>query len=602
MMNRRNSIPIFFAFLLILLAGCVAGSPEEKKASESSPMKGFAQADAPKSRAGTSAEDCADRKAPVEHIKNQLTKLVPSEMNPDLSILTDEERQVLELLVRASCCMDAAFFRQVYEWNYCIQEEFNRSVDPGLPWYQTYFNLMYGPWDRLNNNKAFLDADAKPRGANFYPLNISEAEWEAHLEAHPEDRDAFLSNFTMIRRQNGKLKAVPYSEYFQDQLGPSASLLKKAAEISGEPTLKRYLESRAESFASNDYFESDMDWMDLQGNIETVIGPYEVYEDRLFGYKAAFEAHICVVDHEESRKLARIEEYLKGMEKNLPILDEYKNLDRGGEAPIRVVNQVFTAGDARAGIVTAAFNLPNDERVREQKGSKKVLLKNVMQAKFEACAVPIAEVVLADEALDRLSFDAFFNIFLMHEVSHGLGPGKIEKEGRQTTVNQELKELDATIEECKAEVLSLYNIEYLVDQGVMSASLRETLYASFLADAFRAIRFGIEDAHGGAMAIQMNYYLNTGAFVRDEKGMFNVDDARMRDAVASLAREVLLIQARGDYEAAAAFIERYRFLKPEVAETLKRLEGVPVDIRPLYPVAQQIIERTGGVIDSRDQG
>jgi hypothetical protein len=547
-------------------------------------------------------EDCADRIAPVEHIKAQLAKLVPSEMNPDLSHLSDEERRVLELLVRASCCMDTAFYRQVYEWNYCIQEEFNRSVEPGLPWYQTYFDLMFGPWDRLDNNKAFLNADPKPRGANFYPLNMTREEWEAHLDAHPADREPFLSNFTMIRRKNGKLSAVPYSEYFRDQLVPSATLLKQAAKVTSEPTLKRYLLSRAESFASNDYFESDMDWMDLEGNIEAVIGPYEVYEDRLFGYKAAFEAHICLVDHEESRKLARIEDHLAAMEKNLPIPDEHKNLERGKEAPMRVVNQVFTAGDARAGIVTAAFNLPNDERVREKKGSKKVLLKNVMQAKFEACAVPIAEVLLADEALNRLSFDAFFNIVLMHEVSHGLGPGGIEKDGRVTTVNQELKEHDTTLEECKADVLSLYNIRYLIDQGAMPASLEETLYASFLADAFRSIRFGIESSHGGGMAIQMNYYLDAGAFLRDGKGMFHVDEARMKDAVTSLARELLLIQARGDYEAAGKFIEKYRYLKPEVAEALERLKAVPVDIRPIYPIAQSIIDRTGGAIDLLDQG
>jgi hypothetical protein len=331
-----------------------------------------------------------------------------------------------------------------------------------------------------------------------------------------------------------------------------------------------------------------MAWMDLSGDIEVVIGPYEVYEDELFGYKAAFESFVCVVDPEESEKLEKVVRNLKAMEANLPIPEEHMNFDRGSSSPVKVVNEVFAAGDTKAGVQTIAFNLPNDERVREAKGSKKVMLKNKLEAKFNKILMPIVKEVLVQKDHKRVSFDGYFNQVLLHEVSHGLGPGKITKGDRETTVNKELKELYSVLEECKADTLGAYNIQYLIDQGILPKSLEDTLYASYLGGMFRSIRFGIDEAHGGGVAIQLNYFLDKGAFKQDITGRFYVDESLIKGAVKDLAHELLMIQALGDYERAKAFIGLYRTMRPEVAEALQRIEHVPVDILPHYPIEKKV--------------
>jgi len=278
------------------------------------------------------------------------------------------------------------------------------------------------------------------------------------------------------------------------------------------------------------------------------------------------------------------------MEANLPIPEEHKNIGRSPATTIKVVNQLFAAGDAKAGVLTAAFNLPNDEKVRESKGSKKVLLKNVMLAKFEACSIPIAEAVLSDKDLKRVSFEAFFNHFLLHEISHSLGPGTIVKGDTKTTVNLELKDLYSCIEECKADILALYNIQFLIEMGVLPKSIEDTLYATYLCDMFRSIRFGILDAQGGGIAIQLNYFLERVAIAMDEEGFFFVNDERMKSEVKNLAQEILLIQAQGDYKKAEAFIAKYRHLNPKIQSALEKLKEIPVDIRPVYPVEKDLLQ------------
>ena len=527
-------------------------------------------------------------KARLEHVKVQLTKLAPVTLTYDLSYLPAEETQVIKLLVEASQYMDAIFLRQVDEANPLIQKELEKSKNPDDAIYLDFFKIMFGPWDRLDEDHPFINTMTKPEGANYYPADMTKEEFNAWIEAHPEDKEAFESEFTVIRRKGKDLRAIPYPEFFNDHVKPAADLLRQAAEITSDLTLKTYLTSRADALLSNDYYQSDMDWMDLAGDIEVVIGPYEVYEDNLFGYKAAYESFVCVVDHEESEKLKQIGKYLNDMEANLPIPDKYKNFERGSSSPIKVVNEIFTAGDTKAGIQTTAFNLPNDERVRETKGSKKVMLKNVMNAKFEKCWIPIVNTVLAERDLKRVSFDGYFNHTLMHEVSHGLGPGRITVDGRETTVGKELKELYSTIEECKADVLGVYNAQFLIDKKVFPKELEKTLYASNLGGMFRSIRFGIGEAHGGGVAIQLNYYLDRGAFRVEKDGRFSVNDRKMKKAVRNLARELLLIQAKGDYDGAKQLIEKYRVLRPEVEAALDKLKDVPIDIRPVYPIEIEI--------------
>lgn len=520
------------------------------------------------------------------YVTAELNKFAPVALESNLSSMASDEVDVLKLLVRAARIMDDIFLDQVYADNHRILNQLKKGP-ANDPWFGL-FTVMYGPWNRLDENHIFIGDKPKPAGANYYPEDLTADDFHAWLEAHPGMTEAFESNFTMIRRDGDGLKAVPYSEFFQERLKKAADYLNQAADITADKTLATFLRSRAASFLSNDYYQSDMDWMDLAGDIEVVIGPYEVYEDNLFGYKAAFESFVCVVDHEASAEFKKIGSTLNDLEDNLPIPDKDKNFNRGSSSPIKVVNEIFAAGDTKAGAQTLAFNLPNDERVREAKGSKKVMLKNVMKAKFEKILTPIVAEVLTEECGKQLSFDAYFKHILLHEVSHGLGPGRITVKGRKTTVNRELKDVYSLIEEAKADVVGLYSVQRLIDTGVLGKDLEKTLYETNLGGMFRSIRFGIEEAHGGGVAIQLNYYLDKGAVKVDENGRFYVVKSRIKRAVRDLAKELLMIEANGDYKAAIAFKNKYVKVLPEVQAALDRLEHIPVDIRPTYPVEKEI--------------
>lgn len=520
-----------------------------------------------------------------EEVQKQIDKLAPVKITFDHSLLDSGEQEVLRLLVEASRKMDEIFLRQVYEKNIRILRELEEGKNPDYAVLLKYFKINYGPFDRLNHDEPFINlTEMKPAGANYYPNDLTKEEFEQWLKNHPEDEEAFTSNYTVIRRKGDRLIAVPYSEEYREFLEPAAEYLKKAASLCQNPSLKKYLLSRAEAFLSNDYFQSDMDWMDLKDHkIEVVIGPYEVYEDNLFGYKAAFESFVTIVDPAESQKLSVVAGYLEQMEKNLPIPDEHKNFERGMESPILVVQEVYTAGDTRASVQTTAFNLPNDERVRQAKGSKKVMLKNVARAKFDQCWIPIVNRLLDSADLPYISFEAYFNHVLMHEMSHGLGPGIIRKNGRETTVNKELKELYSTIEEAKADILGVYNLQFLIDQCVFPKEMEKQLYVSFLGGIFRSVRFGINEAHGGANAIALNYLLEKKAFLYDDQHVqFRVNWKKVKEGIKELARELLMIQATGDYGKAGEFIAKYRQKTPALEKAIEKVKDVPVDIFPIY--------------------
>ena len=530
----------------------------------------------------------AQYKADVEHIKNQLKKLAPVTISYDESFLSPEQRQVVTKLVEASRYMDEIFLHQVYGKNPEIREALKTSTDPDDKTVLDFFTIMFGPFDRLDKDKPFLGTGDKPLGANFYPEDMTKEEFKKWIEDHPEDREAFENPFTAIRRKGKKLVAVPYSEEYREWLEPAAKVLKEAADITQNASLKKYLDSRAEAFLSNDYFQSDLDWMDLEGPLEVVIGPYEVYEDNLFGYKAAFESFVTVVDPVESERLATVTGHISDMERNLPIPDEYKNPDRPTFSPVKVVQEIFTGGDTKAGIQTTAFVLPNDERVREQKGSKKVMLKNVAGAKFDNSWIPIADVILDPEQRKEASFDSYFTHVLLHEFSHGLGPGNITlTDGTKTTVNKALKEAYSSLEETKADVLGIYNFQFLMDKGVYPKDWERTVYISYLGGMYRSIRFGVNSAHGRANAIQFNYLLSKGAIDIDEMtDQFSVNFNKVKDVVRDLSNDVLMIQARGDYEGAKAFIEKYGKVSKLMEATLDKLSHVPIDIRPMYAIEQ----------------
>ena len=537
---------------------------------------------------GCSKKKVIKEKAPLDYVKNELAKLEPVDVKCDLGQLSSTEKQVVTKLIKAGKLVDELFLLQVDPDNLKIRKQLWKSSQPGNEYYLRMFNIMFGSWNRLDEHHPFINNQSKPKGAGYYPENMSKGEFEQYLEANPEKEEKFTSHFTVIRRKGAELKAIPYHKNYKSRVKKVSKLLKEAAEITEDPTLKTYLKLRAKAFLNDDYYDSDMAWMDLNGNLEVVIGPYEVYEDQLFSYKAAYEAFICLVDQKASQQLAEVGNYLNSMEDNLPIPDEHKNFGRGSESPIKVVQEIFSAGDTKAGIQTIAFNLPNDERVREAKGSKKVMLKNVIQAKFEKILKPIAAKVVGKKELEQVTFDSYFNHILMHEVSHGLGPGQITLEdGTETTVSDELKSLYPVVEECKADILGMYNLLYLMDKGVFEKDVNSA-YATYLGGMFRSIRFGIGEAHGGGIAIQFNYLMDKDAFYKGDDGKLHYDADKMEEAIEDLSHKVLMIQAEGDYEAAKELVDKYSKMTPVMEEYIGKLSDLPVDIDPEFPAVEKL--------------
>jgi hypothetical protein len=524
-------------------------------------------------------------------LEKMAARFAPSEIGAPVTQLPDSERAALARLVEAARLMDALFLEQVWAGNVARLHELATDTTPLGRARLHYFLINKGPWSRLDHNAPFLPGvPTKPEEANFYAAGATKADVEAWLETLPEDeRRAATGFFTTIRRtRDGGLTSIPYNIEYQGTLQRAAELLRDAAALTRQPTLKRYLDLRADAFLSNDYYASDVAWMELDASIEPTIGPYEVYEDEWFNYKAAFEAFITVRDDVETEKLQVFGGHLQELENNLPIDASLRNPRLGALAPIRVVNVVFTAGDANSGVQTAAFNLPNDERVVKEKGTKRVMLKNVQEAKFSKVLQPISRVSLAPADQPKVAFDAFFTHILMHELMHGLGPHNVTVGSRQTTVRQELKETYSAIEEAKADVSGLWALQYLADKGQIDKRIAETMYTTFLASAFRSIRFGVNEAHGRGVAVQLNRFLDLGAVTVNADGTFAVVPGAMREAVTSLTRDIMTLQARGDYAGANDLIARLGVVRPEVQKVLDRLATVPVDIEPTFVTAEQL--------------
>lgn len=532
-------------------------------------------------------------------LQRMAARFAPTEIGADLSTLPAADRRVLAKLVEASKVIDALFLRQVWGGNDAMLLDLVKDQSAEGRARLHYFLINKGPWSRLDHNEVFVPgAPPKPAGANFYPPGTSKADLDAWIEALPEpDRVRATSFFTVIRHAGGPANGysiVPYNVEYQGELARAASLLRDAADQATEPTLKAFLTKRADAFLTNDYYDSDVAWMELKGAIEPTIGPYEVYEDELFNYKAGFEAYITVQDEVESAKLQQLAGELQDIENHLPIDPKYRNPALGSLAPITVVNEIFAAGDGNRGVQTAAFNLPNDERVVREKGAKRVMLKNVQDAKFAKTLLPISKVVLSPADQKDVSFDAFFTHIVVHELMHGLGPHTITVGGRRTTVRQEMKETSSALEEAKADISGLFAIQHMIDKGVMPTSLERPLYTTFLASAFRAIRFGVNEAHGRGIAIQLNYLLDQGGFTARPDGTFAVNHAKIKEAVAGLTREIMTIQAEGDYAKSKALGERLGVVRPPVQKALDKLTAVPVDIEPLFGTADRLVAEAEG--------
>jgi hypothetical protein len=537
-----------------------------------------------------------DNTAPAPDLAT-LTKMTarfaPVDIGADIAKLPAEERQALVYMVEAARQVDAIFLRQVWAGNNALLMDLSDDQTPLGRARLAAFLINKGPWSRLDHDAPLIPGvPPKPAGANFYPVGSTKEEietWEKSLsEAERANATGF---FTAIRRTpEGKLTAVPYSVEYQGELAIMADRLRAAAKATKQPTLQKFLSTRADALISNDYYASDVAWMELDASLEPTIGPYEVYEDVWFNAKAAYEAFITIRDDEETKKLALFGHELQDLENNLPIEPSLRNPKLGALAPIRVVNVVFSAGDANRGVQTAAYNLPNDERVIREKGAKRVMLKNMQDAKFSKVLVPISKIALPTADQSRVSFDAFFTHILMHELMHGLGPHNITVSGKASTVRQQLKDTYSAIEEAKADISGLWALQHLIDRGVLPKTMEQTIYTTFLASTFRSIRFGINEAHGKGIAVQLNYFLDQKAVTVNADGTFAVQAEAMKKAVTSLTHDIMTLQAEGSYTKAQDLLTRLGVIRPEVQKVLDRLIDVPVDIAPRFVTAESFAQ------------
>jgi hypothetical protein len=521
--------------------------------------------------------------APFYDVSGQYGKFAEVRMSSDTSFLTDSERAVVNTLMQVGPLLDEIFILQRNADNTAIRARIAATGDADA---LSMFDLHFAHCDGLEGDAPFVDGFGDcPAGGGFYPVDMTKNEFEAHLTANPDDRDAFTSGYTVIRRNDaGALYAFPYSEAYAAQLEPAVRLMREAAALSEEPTLKNFLNLRADAFESDDYFESELAWMDLEGPIEIAIGPYEVYDDGLYGYKTAYEMFLTLKDPEASAALDKYKAYLPDMEANLPVPESYKNTTRGFASPIAVVDQIRGGGDNSNGVQTIAFNLPNDERVREAKGAKKVILSNVLGAKYDRILAPIGERVLVADQAALTAKTWMSNNTLFHELSHSLGPGVITVDGRETEVRLELKDLYSGIEEGKADVMGAYNILYMMERGELDPAERNAFLATYFTGKFRSMRFGVGAAHAKGAAYQYRYYREVGAveWLPDQE-RFRIDFDKLAQAISDLTGIVVMLQGDGDYDAAKAFMDQYAVLDAEAETVLGNLDDIPYDIRPIYP-------------------
>lgn len=544
--------------------------------------------------------------ASVAELQRMTKRFAPVALTADTSALSAGDKKAIAKLIEAAKILDVLQLRQRWSGNEALWAALQKDQSPLGKARQEYFWLNKGPWSILDDHQRFLPAEMagisipekKPEAANFYPEGASKQALESWINGLPAaDKEQAQWFFTTIRKNAaGQFVTVKYSDEYKPELERAAALLKQAGADTDNASLKKFLTLRADAFLSNDYLASDFAWMDLDAPVDVTIGPYETYNDELFGYKAAFEAYVNIRDEKETRKLDFFAQHMQELEDNLPLDAQYRNPKVGAAAPMVVVNQVYGAGDGNMGVQTAAYNLPNDERIISQRGSKRVMLKNVQQAKFKATLTPISKLVLKKADQRDLDFDSFFTHILAHEIMHGLGPHSTRVNGTESTPRQDLKEAYSTIEEAKADITGLYALAYMMDKGQLAGTLGQgaaaerKLYTTFLASAFRTLHFGLTDSHARGMAIQVNYLLDKGGFVAHGDGTFSVNFKQIKQAVTDLDREFLTIEATGDYARAQAMITRYVVIRPEVQKALDKMKVVPNDIRPAFTTAAKLVK------------
>lgn len=505
----------------------------------------------------------------VNLMKEKVAQFATVKLSTDLSKLTEKERQMIPILLEVAQIMDDLYWKQ----SLGDKKAFLDTISD--PYAKQFAMINYGPWERLNDNKAFINGvGEKPKGVNFYPLDITKEEFEAYNDKNKTNL------YTIIQRgEDGKLKTVWYHEAYKAELEKAAELINKAATLAEDAGLKKYLELRAKALLSSDYLASDMAWMDMKTNgIDFVVGPIENYEDALYGYKAAFESFVLIKDKEWSKKLDKYISFLPSLQKDLPVDAKYKKEVPGTSSDLGVYDAIFYGGDCNSGSKTIAINLPNDERVHLKKGSRRLQLKNSMKAKFDNILMPIAQKLIEPNQLANVKFDAFFNNVMFHEVAHGLGiKNTINKKGAVRTA---LKDVYSSWEEAKADILGLYMVNKLIEKGEIKDLTTEDCYVTFMAGIFRSVRFGAASSHGKANMMCFNFFESNGAFTRNTDGTYKVDFAKMKLAVNSWAEKILIYQGNGDYDGALSYLKDNATIKEQLQKELDALKtaNIPVDI------------------------
>ena len=504
----------------------------------------------------------------------------PFKLTTDVSGFSPAKREMVKLLIEAATIMDDLFWRQAWGDKTALLDSLDHEPSRRMA------EMNYGPWDRLAGDRPFIDGvGEKPLGVTFYPEDMTREEFEA---AELEGKDSL---YTILKRdENGALKVVPYSQAFAPELTRAAELLNQAAELAEDPGFANYLRLRSQALLSDDYLASDMAWMDMKSNtVDLVYGPIESYEDKLFGYKASFEAYVLIKDVAWSERLARYASFLPELQAGLPVPEAYKAEEPGTDSDLNAYDVVYYAGDCNAGSKTIAINLPNDETVQLAKGTRRVQLKNAMRAKFDNILAPIADELIAADQRHHVVFDAFFANTMFHEVAHGLGiKNTLTGKGLVRTA---LRDLTSAMEEGKADVLGLYMIKSLYEKGEIKDGELMDYYVTFVAGIFRSVRFGASSAHGRANMVRFNYFQDRGAFKRDEQtGRYSVDKDAMDEAIAGLSGLILTLQGDGDYEGVTAMMEELELVRPSLQSDLDRLTdaNIPVDI-----VFEQGVEALG---------
>ncbi len=520
----------------------------------------------------------------VPDLKQRLARFRQVQMPLPSAGLTSREQKMISKLVDASRYLDDIYWRQVDPDGLELYESLEKSTDPKAVELRRYLWINGSRFDLLDGDRPFVGRDPAPPGRGFYPQGLTRDQIEQYVKEHPDKRTEIYSPTTVVRWHGSELEGLPYHIAYRSFLEPAASDLRAAADLSPDSAFANYLRLRADALLSDDYFKSDIAWLDLKNpKIDLIFGPYETYEDTLLGVKASYGASVLVRNQEESRKMETFQKYVADIQDALPIPERDRPSKRGLQTPMEVMDAPFRTGDLGHGYQAVADNLPNDPRVHELKGSKKLFFKNFMDARVDYVILPLARYMMSADQASKASAEGYLLGTIMHEICHGLGPGFAHNAtGEKISIREAIGSAYGGLEEAKADVVGMFSLKWLVEHGVLPKEKLQEYYASYVAGMFRTVRFGAAEAHGQAEMMELNYYLEQGAVKRGASGEYSVDFEKMPGAIKNLAQELLQMEATGDRAKAEAWFKKYDVIPPELQHSLNKAKSVPVDVDPLF--------------------